>query len=232
MLSLGWCRPQGRLCVLRSELSCSKRGRFRRFCKGVTLVEILVTLGIAAALVSLLLPGLGIKERADRAKCSSNMRTLGVAFQLYAQDNDLLGPPDGRDRGNLGMGKWQLGGQKVLFGCLFPYLSPGSNRSRVIFCPGTPLSRKTVVESESSLETSYWMIPDVTSNSARTRKLFTLPSRRVAIMDYCYWWNVEAKNNHKTLGFNVFRLDGSISWIAKEAVEDIDEWDWAAMDNL
>lgn len=175
---------------------------------------------------------MGIKERADRAKCSSNMRSLGVAFQLYAQENELLGPPDGRDRGNLGLGKWQLGSQKVLFGCLFPYLGAANNRSKVLYCPGTPPSRKKAVESDSSLETSYWMIPDVTSNSTRTRKIFSIPSRRVAIMDYCYWWNVEAKNNHKTAGFNVYRLDGSISWIAREDVMDVEEWDWAALDNL
>lgn len=197
----------------------------------MSLIEILSTLGILATLISLLLPSLEYKERAARIKCLSNMRTLGVAFQLYANDNDFIGPPDARDRGNLGLGRWELGSQKVLFGCLSPYLGNDKLRSKVIFCPGMPKVRKAI-ENEGSVETSYWMTPDVTSNPTKATKLFLIPPRRVAIMDVCYWWNEDDRNNHRGAGFNVFRLDGSASWISKKQAQQAYQWRWSDFDTL
>lgn len=56
---------------------------------GFTLTELLITLGIIAALAALVLPILvSARSRAHRATCLSNMRQLGAALLLYAQDND------------------------------------------------------------------------------------------------------------------------------------------------
>ena len=67
------------------------RRTFRPRCKnsiGFTLVELLVVIAIIAILAAMLLPVLArSKAAAQRADCMSNLRQLGLATQLYWNDN-------------------------------------------------------------------------------------------------------------------------------------------------
>lgn len=68
----------------------SNGGRRARF----TLIELLVVIAIIAILAALLLPALrGVRDKANTAACSSNLRQLGMGYSLYTNDNDGFMPP-------------------------------------------------------------------------------------------------------------------------------------------
>ena len=108
---------------------------------GFTLIELLVVIAIIAILAAMLLPVLaGGKLSAQRAACESNLRQLGVAAELYWDDNGgncfnyNFGSTNAGQIlwvGWLGSGAETTRSYDLSRGALFPYL----NGSNVRLCP-------------------------------------------------------------------------------------------------
>ncbi len=57
--------------------------------RGFTLIELLVVIAIIAVLMAILMPALNrAREQGKRAACLSNVKQMGLAWVMYADDND------------------------------------------------------------------------------------------------------------------------------------------------
>jgi prepilin-type N-terminal cleavage/methylation domain-containing protein/prepilin-type processing-associated H-X9-DG protein len=102
----------------------------RRRTHAFTLIELLVVIAIIAILASMLLPSLSrAKEKANRTKCMSNMRQVGIALTMYAQDNGEKLPGGGGNN----PGDWLHDYDSVSLSNLLAYA--GGNRA-LFYCSG------------------------------------------------------------------------------------------------
>jgi prepilin-type N-terminal cleavage/methylation domain-containing protein/prepilin-type processing-associated H-X9-DG protein len=184
---------------------------------GFTLVELLVVTAILALLAAILLPALAhARTQARTAVCASNLRQLGMAFALYAQDADERLPdfhvdpmsaaraeqvPYWHDRFCCGLSL--MPGQTSFMTLLGPYLhSPW-----LAFCPAD-MDRNAGGREVTSYEYKVWL--------ARGRTLGEVPKPAGMALLWEQWGyhadNPHASEYERRAAMNVLFVDGHVRW--------------------
>ena len=147
----------------------------RRKPQGFTLIELLVVIAIIAILAGILFPVVArAREKARQTNCVSNLRQLGMAIRMYANDWSCQYPQD-KYIGNSNERKWRLVG---------PLLRYTTDEPGIWYCPSSAIATRydrTVVKSSTNWAQGYitynyfsWLLRDPKRNKFTPRKLTEL----------------------------------------------------------
>ncbi len=175
-----------------------RRGRTR----GFTLIELLVVIAIIAILAAILFPVFArARAKARQAVCSSNLKQLGTAMIMYAQDYDSTLPPwgyggsDADDDLSTGAYTWDT------------LLGPYTKNQQILCCPDNPKRTPS-----GDRPRSYAMPRYV---SGQCPDLPPVPTSTVLLFDKGWkgpgvWGDAAAENFFQTAGCTGYGLDKTL----------------------
>lgn len=176
---------------------------------GFTLIELLVVIAVIGIMAAMLLPALArAREAARRSSCMSRLSQLGMALQMYAEENNRMLP-------------WSGGNNNAE--CLMTLYSNYALEKKLFLCPsdaqqhpddfeeGSGFELNTDIEKGASLRSSYEYL------GAFTTAPILLPHPSLGSSKIPVFWDRSTAEpayfNHIPGGSNVLFTDGSVEFL-------------------